>query len=315
MRTAFIILICLLPFCLLSQTNWAKYEPIKKVSGSDPVKLSKKITAPYSSEKEKIEAIYYWITHNIKYDFKMLEKFQRDAAKMKNKKYTKEELEKHKRKLYEASLKSKKGICQNYASIFNALCTSANIESVYVRGVVKSDPLRASAGFGPHAWNAVKVDGAWELLDATFGAGHRNSKNRFEFSFSPGYLFANKQAFSMSHFPMDDQWQLLDQPIDKKRFAEMTFLGPAMFEYNISKLSPLENKITKNEEGNIIITFQSDKKIKNLRCFSMRSKKPIPFDYNHVGNEGIITLKKPRNGDIIFLDEQTRIFTYKIISK
>ncbi len=315
MKIHFLLFISFFPVFLIAQTDWSKYESIKKVNGSDPAKLSEKIAGPFNTEKEKVEAIYYWIAHNIKYDIRMLEKFQRDAAKMKNKKYTKEELAKHKRKLYEATLKSKKGICQNYASVFNALCDHANIKSTYVRGVVKSDPLRASAGFGSHAWNAVKVDGEWELLDATFGAGHRNAKNKFEFSFSPGYLFANKEAFSMSHFPIDDQWQLLDEPIDKDRFAEMTFLGPAMFEYNISDLRPLENKISKNEDGNILITFQSDQKIKNLRCFSMRSRKPIKFTYDHTGNEGIITLTKPKNGDIIFLDDQTRLFTYKIISR
>ena len=72
-------------------------------------------------------------------------------------------------------------------------------------------------GGGGHAWNAIKIDGAWKLFDSTWGAGAlRGEKfvkkpNDFYFQVKPEWL-------QFSHFPRDPKWQLRDPPLTKEEF-------------------------------------------------------------------------------------------------
>jgi transglutaminase-like putative cysteine protease len=62
----------------------------------------------------------------------------------------------------------KKGVCASYARAFKALADAAGLESVYVTGVA------VQSGEG-HAWNKVKVDGAWRIVDVTWNDGSGNA--------------------------------------------------------------------------------------------------------------------------------------------
>ncbi len=57
------------------------------------------------------------------------------------------------------ALASGYGICEDYAELFQAMCTRAGIPCVIVTG---------EAGGGSHAWNMVYVDGQWLYVDCTF---------------------------------------------------------------------------------------------------------------------------------------------------
>lgn len=50
--------------------------------------------------------------------------------------------------------------CDGYARAFQYLAEMAGLEAVYIRG-------RSSTG-APHAWNAVRLDGGWHFVDATW---------------------------------------------------------------------------------------------------------------------------------------------------
>ena len=57
------------------------------------------------------------------------------------------------------ALASKYGVCQDYADLFQAMCTRAGIPCITVSGM---------GGGGSHAWNMVYVDGQWLYVDCTF---------------------------------------------------------------------------------------------------------------------------------------------------
>lgn len=57
------------------------------------------------------------------------------------------------------TLSSKYGVCQNYAELFQAMCTRAGIPCILVTGMGNG---------GRHAWNMVYVDGRWLYVDCTF---------------------------------------------------------------------------------------------------------------------------------------------------
>ena len=50
------------------------------------------------------------------------------------------------------------GVCEAYARAYSYLCRLYNIEIIVVSGISK----------GPHAWNYVKLDGEWYLIDVTW---------------------------------------------------------------------------------------------------------------------------------------------------
>lgn len=70
----------------------------------------------------------------------------------------------------------KKAVCAGYAVAFKALADRAGLESVYVTGETNGEG---------HAWNKVKVDGAWRVIDVTWNDGPIPNKY---------YLLTDKQA-------------------------------------------------------------------------------------------------------------------------
>jgi transglutaminase-like putative cysteine protease len=81
--------------------------------------------------------VHDWVIYNVEYDGAM----QRYTA-------------------YDALFGEKTSVCQGYALLGFALLTELGIETRIVDGV-------ATSGRADHAWNMVKVDGAWLHLDMT----------------------------------------------------------------------------------------------------------------------------------------------------
>lgn len=132
---------------------WKKYGPkvkLKIIAKKCPKELwevkeeeaLKEINASqYTTEYEKVKAVYDWITANIEYDFSYKVSRWREA------------------------LVQKKSVCQGYAELFDVLCDDIGIESMIVTGI--ADGL---GGWGGHAWNIVKINKKWYLVDATWDA-------------------------------------------------------------------------------------------------------------------------------------------------
>ncbi|MEJ8734108.1 transglutaminase domain-containing protein [Mediterraneibacter sp. ICN-202921] len=56
-------------------------------------------------------------------------------------------------------LLNKKGVCSSYAGAFKLLADAAGLESIIVTGNLDGDL--------PHAWNKVKIEGQWQIVDST----------------------------------------------------------------------------------------------------------------------------------------------------
>ena len=54
---------------------------------------------------------------------------------------------------------NKTGVCSSYAGAFKLLADEAGLESIVVTGYLEGDL--------PHAWNKVKIDGQWQIVDST----------------------------------------------------------------------------------------------------------------------------------------------------
>ena len=71
-------------------------------------------------------------------------------------------------------LNTGKAICGGYAALFKQLCTSAGIDCEYVSGCYHGDPNCIPC----HAWNKVKLNGAWYWVDVCWN-DTGNDKNAY----------------------------------------------------------------------------------------------------------------------------------------
>lgn len=158
-----------------------------------------------TTSTEKVKAIHNWITRSIAYD----------VAQLNTKKEYIETKE-----LVDEVLRKRKGVCQDYAELFQACCEAAKIESYVITGY--TNQKGAFAGLG-HAWNIVKLDGKFFCIDATWDAGSVDEKMKFIPEPHDKYLLVQPREFIKDHMPFDPMWQLLSSPLTTTEFEKGDF--------------------------------------------------------------------------------------------
>lgn len=109
-----------------------------------------KIIKPNMTDTEKVIAIYDYLEKNAKYNHEALDYAMTGATDVYQK--------------YPNSwntygiLCEEYGVCQSYAYAFDLLAHLSDVESVMVTGFMNN---------GGHAWNAVKLNGKWYMIDTT----------------------------------------------------------------------------------------------------------------------------------------------------
>ena len=118
---------------------------------------------------QKVQAIYNWITKNVRYDYAHLND---STYKLQ---YT----------AYAAAI-NKTAVCQGYANLFYRLANDAGIDCRIITGTADG----GNGVWGPHAWNIVKMDdGKYYCLDATWDEGRS----------SYSYFLKGTAAFNKDH--------------------------------------------------------------------------------------------------------------------
>jgi len=228
---------------------------------ADAATFAAKVKADFTREDEKARAIFTWIARNVKYDLAAYGINQQPVAY--SYKTEQEKLEKQKKfreELAAKTLKTKKGVCEGYATLFMVVAQKAGLEAVFIPGTSKSHPthIGKAPGASDHAWNAVKVDGKWKLLDCTWGAGVvTGEKPAFSFKFNDGYFFAEPDVFFLNHYPDDKQWLLTNKT--EADFAGLPLYYGNYLADNYEFLTPTTGMIT-NKPGSVV-SF----KIKNFK--------------------------------------------------
>ena len=116
-------------------------------NGRDPlwdtqtVELADEICTDCETDAEKARAFQNWIVSNLEYDFEAAPFIQYfDVSK---------------------TIRTRKGLCFDFAHLFAAFCRSQNIPCYVIDGTSYTDPTDA------HTWNRVYYDGAWWDVDIT----------------------------------------------------------------------------------------------------------------------------------------------------
>lgn len=164
------------------------------------------------SPLEKARAAYVWTATHIEYRADR----SRDAA---------------------TALRDLAGDCGAHAAIYAALCKALGVECSTVDGWVRFavQPGKEFDGFSKslavgqwlvsHAWNAVRIDGRWGLVDTTMGG--KSSKNEGE---ADDFFLPDPAVFATDHVPDDAAMLLTAAP---KELARTPILRPAAWRLGI----------------------------------------------------------------------------------
>ncbi len=173
--------------------------PIASTKSTDAI--ANYINANFKTETDKIRAIFYWTASNISYD--VLGMFDLNANETVSEKIGK-------------TLKTRKGVCTNYAVVFNDLAQKVGIQSYIIEGYTKQYGKVSSLA---HAWTAVKINNKWYVFDPTWGAGYVNNGKFFK-KLNNSYFKAAPSVIIASHMPFDYLWQFSNYPISNNDFYE-----------------------------------------------------------------------------------------------
>lgn len=191
MRVGFIsVFLCFTASCLLAQSPDAHARKVR-LKGYDLVQLADTLTAPFADDRDKVRAIFIWMTANMAYDCAGSNAHDSLAWEV-------EEAD----RLYSIRsrlrllLKHRRALCGGYAFLFKTLCDLAEVEARVVEGKAWGGS-RSSDG---HAWNAVRLDGVWYWLDVTWASGGCDG-GRFVRRYAEDWYLALPERMRSSHQP------------------------------------------------------------------------------------------------------------------
>jgi len=271
-------------FFLVTDASAQDYSQVDQLVSGYPRSFSKvealaeKINKDFTKEDEKARAIFYWIANNIKYDVKTFYA-QNNNRPVAYSFRTQEEKEAKQRqfKLDFAlgAFKSKKAVCQGYTALFDHLAELTGLESVTVTGTAKTNLTQIGKlpGASDHAWNAVKINGSWKLVEPTWASGVVDPAKRvFTPKFNDGYFFTPPDVFVFTHFPDNKKWLLGE--FTEQEFAsyplyfgeyirdDYTILAPKTGVFTGKKYNTITFKIQNlNPEDQVTYAFSRFRKV------------------------------------------------------
>ncbi len=172
------------------------------------------LTSELNTEVERFRAIYFWVCHNIRGEYNLMNKNEHKRKKLKS---SPEALylwnNQFKKEVFTRLLQKKETLCTGYAYLIKELSNLAGLECEIIYGYGLANHVKFDNMDAPnHSWNAVKLDGKWYLCDATWSSGFIDMSNfLFAFEYEDAYFLMEPTEFAKSHQPINEEWTLLVQ--------------------------------------------------------------------------------------------------------
>lgn len=141
------------------------------------------------SDHETAWLIYRWVTQHFKHDNLLASRIG-DPGKLS----------------LEDLYKLGGGSCAVYANVIHRLMVRAGLEVKTIYGIAKGGVATATVSGKPvnHVWNALKVNGEWRVIDATWGAGYVGTYG-FQRQQSDLFFLIPQHLSVLSHFDAADE--------------------------------------------------------------------------------------------------------------
>ena len=118
------------------------------------------------------------------------------------------------------ALRTGRAVCQGYSELFARMAAIAGFQcevvSGFGRGVGFSLFAQEDFTRSNHDRNVVRVADGWDLVDATWDAGHLDGY-AFRRNYSTAYFLLTPEYMLYSHLPENPDWQLVAPPISGRR--------------------------------------------------------------------------------------------------
>jgi transglutaminase/protease-like cytokinesis protein 3 len=143
-----------------SLDKYAKETPAKY--SQDNATLAQYLEKPAKNDLEKARLIYSWIATHIRYDDDAFntEKYSDETAG--------------------SVLFRRKAVCEGFSSLYEELGLLMGLEVEKIHGYAKGYGYQPGYKFSDinHAWNAVKINDTWKLIDVTWGSSESEATSK-----------------------------------------------------------------------------------------------------------------------------------------
>lgn len=282
-------------------------------SFSNPQLLANLILRDFEMPEEKARAIFTWIALNIDYDIKALSSAQRSISFTYTSEEEKKAIEKKiKQDIVDNTLRKRKAVCEGYSMLYQNLCELVSLECEVITG--SSRTRNSDIGKLPrnsdHAWNAVKINGQWNLLDATWGAGYING-NRFTKVFTDYYFFTPPWQFALNHFPEDTRWLFTE--MTPKQFSQLPLYHPGLFQNNIEIPEPYSGFIsTGNNKPLRLVVKNCSNQTLSFHFENEKYSRTVAPEYKDGKCVYVVEYDKRTTTFLTVFMQNTALVTYKI---
>ncbi len=273
-------------------THWPwKNEVSALINGMHPHdETSIAAVAQYIKSREpepfkRIKALHDWVVTRLQYDLDSLKPGQRKAQDA------------------NSVFQNRVAVCEGYARLMVELGTQTGDQIVYVGGDVREEN-GAAAPVG-HAWNGVKVNGLWYLVDATWDDPIGPDKTSR--SYRTDYLFIPPNVAIWSHFPDDTRWQLMPTKLTRGDFLRQPFARPGIARDGLTLKSPSRAAVDAHDS----VEFEVDNPLRRFLMVEYRAANGQSRECG-VSNDEHVRLRCPveASGQALLFSNEERYGTY-----
>jgi transglutaminase/protease-like cytokinesis protein 3 len=203
--------------------------------GTNIPELASQLSLHAKTEIEKARIIYTWLAYHIAYDVEAyLSGNYGDLSP-------------------QGVLSSRRAVCSGYANLYQALAQEMKLEASIISGYAKGIDYAVGRELDVnHAWNGVRIDGGWYLVDATWGAGTVGDR-QFKQKFNPHYFATPPEQFIYDHLPVDKAWQMLSNPLSQEQFASLPAVSSQFFKSGLSTSNYTTSTISAVEKVDVVL--------------------------------------------------------------
>ena len=280
-----ILVFLFLSFTILNAQEYAKVDARvkqypKKYASAEA--LAMQIQKDFSSDAEKVRALYTWLATNITYD---MHEFINGERLIRFQYRNQQELQEKQNAIREyainSTLSDNKAVCEGFAQTFKKVCELMGIRCLFIDGYskVNVNDIGKNPSIGDHAWNAVKIDNTWKLIDVTWASGSANG-TVWRQNFSDYYFFTDPDEFVKTHLPSTQGLSFAMKEPSKTAFFNAPVYTRGYFNNNLKLLNPLKGQLKTRPNSSLKFEIEKPNDGIQLHYAFGRERRPTPITLN-----------------------------------
>ena len=263
----YLVILFFLPLRFYSQVGQTNFYVIDNKVESIPVTkadtLAKQLASLGKTDREKVRAIFRWITEHIDYNVLPIGRDKKKPHSFYNEPDdSTASLPSLNERVAAKVLNTGVAFCEGYSRLFKTLCDHAGIKAEIIYGYARTNNNRRFAV--NHTWNSVFIDSTWHLLDVTWASGFVSYGNEYIRQYNDLYFLTPPDEFIREHYPEDPQWTLLKDPPVYREFGQSPFRYSGYVKAGVSSYFPAKGVIDVSIGDTILIELKTRKEINDF---------------------------------------------------